>query len=188
MNIDVINMCMNVLECLEDDAPSFFRETVKRHKVTEDGPWCQVKLFNDMCTKYLKTDTIACGAGALAASAEYTGASKGISANIYLRSWVLTADSKNALVAYFNLGSLGSKYATTVKNYIKAGSSKILEDCDYKKMSVDNAFALIEYLDPEDTAQNRLMEYIADADEELLMLARYIRYRGGTELNAIPAI
>lgn len=177
MDAATVSACMNVLSAFKEDAQLFFAKTLRSRRVTQDGAWGKVSWWNDMCSKYLKTGAIACGAGALASAAEFYGVQKGnIPAHIYIRLWCFSAESKYAEDALYSLVSLSCLNAS-LKNYIQKGPAVILEKCDSGKMSVYDALSLIEYLPPDDVAQNRLVEYVADKDEDFLSFATYLRSR-----------
>ena len=63
----------------------------------------------------------------------------------------------------------------------------MIDSCDDGTMNLKNALTLIECLPPEDPAQNRLADFVAETDMKLLPLAFFLRNNGGVfnELSKI---
>jgi hypothetical protein len=179
MKIDDVNLCMTILDIFESDARAFFDYVIESNPVTKDGAWGTVSWWNQMAEKYRKTGAVACGGGALASAAEFVGESKNIPAEVYLRLWTLMAPSIHAKEAFDWLGSFGGKYVPALRQYLSASPSVIYEHCNNGTMTLKNALGLIEYLDPENVVQNRLVEFVAETDETLLPLALYLKTNGG---------
>lgn len=187
MKIDDINLCMNVLSAFESDAKDFVVFALRDNKVTKSGPWGEVSWWNEMVTKYLKTGAIACGGAALASAAEFAGSKNDIPAEVYIRLWTITAPSVHRFEAYGSLGSFGGPYIPAIRQYLKKGPTFMIDSCDDGTMNLKNALTLIECLPPEDPAQNRLTDFVAETDMKLLPLAFFLRNNGGVfnELSKI---
>lgn len=181
MNPTDVNSCMTVLDIFGSNAPDFIKYVADSYPVTRDGDWGTTEWWNQMVAKYTKTRAIACGGGVLASAAEFAGSSHNVPAEVYLRLWTLMAPFPQAREAFVWLGSFGGKYIPSLRQYLNSSISLIYENCDNGKMSVSNALGLIECLDSEHEAQNRLIEYVAEADESLLPLAFFLKGDGGIQ-------